>query len=328
MRFRLAVIIGSLLVLASGAGITALLGFWMLQPVNPYNTETETVIIPKGSSVKKISRILEEKGYVRSQYAFQFAVWKQNLAGKIQAGSFKLSPSMSAFTLAKELTQGSNDLWITIQEGLRAEEIGERFAEVLPNFDTTSQAFTDECTAYEGFLFPETYLVPTEYNETQVCRMLRAQYGQKVTMKMREDMHAAGRTEEHIMTLASIIEREAQKPEDMKRVAGVLWNRLKINMPLQVDATLQYAKGYDEEKETWWAPPLAADKELASPYNTYKNAGLPPGPISNPGLDAIQAATYPTPSENLFYISDSAGTHMYFAETYEEHQQNIAKYLR
>jgi UPF0755 protein len=147
-------------------------------------------------------------------------------------------------------------------------------------------------------------------------------------MKMREGMHSDGRKEEDVMILASIVAREAKKPEDMKKVAGVLWNRLELGMPLQVDATLQYAKGYDEEKKTWWSTPLSQDKNIVSPYNTYKNAGLPPGPISNPGLDAIQAATYPTPSDNLYYISNTAGTQMYFAQTYEEHQQNIAKYLQ
>lgn len=328
MRLSFAFLSAAVLILGSFVGLTALLGWWMLQPLNPYRTEKEIVVIPKGSSIKSISRTLEEKGFIRSRYAFQFAVWKQGIAKKIQAGSFELSPSMGAFTLAQELTKGTDDVWVTLKEGLRAEEIGQELAKVLPGFSLEDEAFKKECAAYEGYLFPETYLVPNGYDTAQACKLLRRQYGEKVTMKMREDMHNANRTEEEVMTLASIVAREAKTPEDMKKVAGVLWNRLEIGMPLQVDATLQYIKGYDPEKKTWWPTPLAADKQLESPYNTYKNPGLPPGPISNPGLDAVMAATYPADHEYLYYISDLSGATMYFATTYEEHQAYIEKYLR
>ncbi len=328
MRLKLAFLLATGLIVGSFVGLTVLLGWWMLQPLNPYRSEKEIVVIPKGSSIKSISRTLEEKGYIRSRYAFQFAVWQKKIAKNIQAGSFQLAPSMSTYEIADALTKGTNDVWVTLKEGWRAEEIGQELAKVLPAFSLEGEAFKKECAAYEGYLFPETYLIPNGYDTAQACKLLRQQYGEKMTMKMRDDLHAAGRSEEQVMTLASIIAREAKKPEDMKKVAGVLYNRLEIDMPLQVDATLQYVKGYDPQKKTWWPTPLAADKQLESPYNTYKNAGLPPGPIANPGLDAIMAAVYPAQHDYLYYISDSSGAQMYFAKTYEEHQAYIEQHLR
>lgn len=299
-----------------------------LQPVQPGSSEEIEIVIPKGSSVKAISEQLANEGLIRSPIHFQLIVQQKGLANQIQAGSFSLSPGLSTDEIATQLTQGTNDVWITIKEGWRAAEIGEYVASVLPQFDTTGEVFAQECLAYEGFLYPETYLVPKEYDTKQVCQLLRRQYGTVVTMEMREAIHSAGYTEEEIITLASIVEREAKRPADMKIVAGILLNRLELGMPLQVDATLQYIKGYNESTQTWWPTPLAADKQLDSPYNTYQNPGLPPGPISNPGLNAISAAIYPTPSDYLYYISNSAGTQMHYAQTYEQHQANIEQYLR
>lgn len=319
----------SLLTLSLLLGAVATYWFWQgFQAVQPNSTETQEIVIPKGSSVKAISQQLATAGLIRSPLHFQLIVKQKGIAQQTQAGSFTLSPGSTTPEIAEQLTQGTNDLWVTIKEGWRAAEIGEYLGSVLPNFDQSSADFKSECLDYEGFLYPETYLVPKEYNTTDMCRLLRRQYGEVLTMKHREAIHQAGFTEEEIITLASIIEREARRPDDMKMVAGILHNRLALGMPLQVDATLQYIKGYDEQKETWWATPLAADKQLDSPYNTYQNPGLPPAPIANPGENAILAAIYPTESNYLYYISNSAGTQMHYAETYEQHQQNIDRYLR
>lgn len=328
MKFQHALIAGSLFIFVGFVAITGILGWWFTQPLQPYNKETVQFVIPQGSSVRSIARQLEQKSLIRSQYAFQFAVWQRNLSKRIQAGAFMISPSQDVFSVADTLTSGTNDIWVTIPEGLRAEEIGELLAEALPEFELESPEFQSECHDYEGYLFPETYLIPVHYDTTQTCKLLRQEYGNKMTMAMRDKIHADGRTEEEVVTLASIVAREARKPSDMKMVAGILWNRIDIGMALQVDATLQYIKGYDAAKKTWWAPPLAADKDLVSPYNTYKNAGLPPGPISNPGLDALEAAVYPTPNDYIYYISNLDGSKMFFAETYDEHLVNIETHLR
>lgn len=311
------------LLLIAGVG-----GVWFLsQPVDRQSVEPVAVVVPPGSSGKKIGSLLKEKNLIRSGTIFQFFVWKDGLLKKLQAGTFMLQRSMSTAQVAQELTQGTNDVWVTIPEGLRAEEIGALLEEKLEGFNRTEEAYQEECVAYEGFLFPETYLLPRLYTATQACRLLRQEYGRQVPMELREAIHQAGKTEEEVITLASIVQREAKRPADMKIVAGILWKRVEIGMPLQVDATLQYIRGYDEKQQKWWPVPAADDKLLNSPYNTYQNPGLPPGPISNPGIDAIMAAIYPEESPYLFYISNSDGSRMYYAETFDEHRQNIVKFL-
>ncbi len=316
--------LGSLAVLSVLGG--GLLWYW-LQPVDRRSDETITVVVSRGLSTTEIGQLLVDKDLIRSPLVWQFVIWWDGLRGKLQAGSFALQRSQSTSEIAAALTKGTNDVWVTIPEGLRATEIGAIFAKDLPNFDLNSEAYQTECLAYEGYLFPETYLVPRQYSTAQACRLLRQEYGRQVTMDMRETMHRAGHTEEEVITLASIVQREAKKTADMKIVAGILWQRLSIGMALQVDATLQYARGYAEAQQTWWPIPSAADRQLDSPYNTYQQTGLPPTPIASPGIEAIRAAISPTATDYLYYISNTDGTQMYYATTYAEHQQNIARYL-
>jgi UPF0755 protein len=316
-----------LILLGAGLGLGGY-GWYSLQPVQPAQTTKQAFVIRRGASLKGIAQQLQSAHLIRSALIFQTFVWQQGIEKKIQAGSYQLAPSQSLPELALSLTKGTSDVWITIKEGLRAEEMGAVMAASLPNFAATGPEFATECQKYEGYLFPNTYLLPLEFTTKQACAHLRQEYGRQVTMAMREDMHKAGHTEEQVIVMASILEREAKSLADMKMVAGILWNRIALGMPLQVDATLQYAKGYDQAKQTWWTPPTAADKQIKSPYNTYQNVGLPPGPIGNPGLNAIMAATYPTTSDYLFYVSNTDGTQLHFAKTYAEHQANIAKYLQ
>lgn len=312
---------------------TAALGAWyvwsLIQPVNPSANPEDTVnfVIPRGRAISQIGADLVEKDLIYSRYAFQYAVWKNQLQNKIQAGTFELSPSMDVFTIAQTLTEGTNDQWVTIKEGWRAAEIGEYLAQQLSEFSTQDPEFQTECLDKEGFLFPETYLVPKTFTTKQMCTLLQQQYGKVFTLEKRNQVaERTGLSDLEAVTLASIVEREARDPEQMRHVAGILLNRLEIGMALQVDATLQYAKGYDEQAKIWWAPPTSADKQIDSPYNTYLNPGLPPGPISNPGADALNAVANPIDSENLYYLHSPDGK-MYYAATYEEHQQNIARYL-
>ena len=312
-------------------GALGILGtWWLFQPVDTNNSAPQTFVIPAGASVTKIANSLKDARLIRSSELFRIYVWKTGMKNRIQAGTFTLTPNQSLTEIALALTKGTSDVWITITEGLRGEEIGEQLEQALPNFDTKSPEFQTACMANEGRLFPETYLVPKQYNTTQVCQLLRREFEtQLATLQPDVDQQekAKGLSEFDFVTIASLVEREAKTQTDRKKVAGVLFNRLEIGMALQIDATLQYAKGYDAKNKTWWSPPASIDKNIVSPYNTYKNVGLPPTPISNPSLDSLAAVAKPTPSDYLYYLTAPDGT-TYFAETYEEHQINIAKYLR
>ena len=145
---------------------------------------------------------------------------------------------------------------------------------------------------------------------------------------MRADIRSAGMTLERVVILASIVEREGLTDEDRPVIAGILLNRLEIGWPLQADATLQYALGYQAQEKTWWKKVLTDDdKKVKSPYNTYANPGLPPGPISNPGIASIRAVIYPKKTEYMYYLHDPTGA-VHYAKTLEEHNANVARYLR
>lgn len=288
-----------------------------------------TFIIKKGETVDSIGKRLHEKGLIRSVPVFKFMVMKDEIATKIQAGSFSLSQNMDVSEIAKALTSGRQDIWVTILEGWRREEIADGIERTfIENGATFDQSiFLKATQGKEGKLFPDTYLFPLETSEETVASIIENTLNQKITAKMKADYENQGKNENQILTMASLIEREAKTSQSRKIVSGILWKRIENEWPLQVDATLQYAKGYDQIEKNWWKSPLGADKEINSPYNTYKNQGLPPAPICSPSLDSIMAAIYPTPSENWFYITDNQGE-MHYAQSLEEHNQNVETYLR
>ena len=176
----------------------------------------------------------------------------------------------------------------------------------------------------EGVYFPDTYLIPINEAPLDVAKRLRAHFEEKFTPYAKEAIKQNIKWTT-TLTLASIVQREASGKDDMPLIAGILWNRLLKGQKLEVDATVQYARG--DTGNGWWAPMSLADKQIDSPYNTYLNKGLPPHPISNPGTDAINAVLNPTETKCLFYLHDSAGT-IRCAETYEEHLENIEQYLK
>ncbi len=299
--------------------------YWAMQPVNMNDSQKVSFVIPKGQASSIIAQRLQEQGFVKNALVFRFVVWKNNIAGKIQAGTFKLSPSQTSLEIAQTLTQGTEDVWITIPEGWRKEEIAQMLEESLgDSFDT--QEFLTLAEDSEGYLFPDTYLLPQETTAQLVYDLLTTTFKTKYkTLNFNTSNSSLSKNE--VVTLASLLEREAQSLEDMKMVSGILQNRLEIGMALQVDATLQYAKGYNKIHQNWWKPPTATDKEIDSPFNTYKNTGLPPHPICNPGLNALKAVMEPTDSEYIFYITDMKGN-MHYAKTLDEHNANVRKYLK
>jgi len=313
--------------------LTCLIGLlllWQWQPMSSKTGSTVQFVVYKGQSAVNISNRLEKDGIIRSKYLFRLWVKFYKLESKLQAGSYKLDPGWTLAKIITTLTQGTDDYWITIPEGWRRQEIAESLVnQELPVFDKTEfLALTEDA---EGKLFPDTYLIPKEITTKALVNLLLSTYDKKVVLGLEKQIQAFElRTKKNFkeaLILASLVQREARTPAQMKTVAGILWNRLEIGMPLQVDATLQFAKGFDATVSGWWGSPLAADKELDSPYNTYLNPGLPPGAICNPGLAAIQAVLDPTETEALYYLHDGDGL-MYTANTLQEHNRNVNTYLR
>lgn len=300
----------------------------LISPVSSSNTNPVVFVIKRGESVTSIGNRLQEQGLIRNALVFKIIVKKDHLTSKIQAGDFKLTPNLSTPELAKSLTKGTLDIWITTLEGWRREEIADYLEKTLSaesiSFD--KQAFLSLTTPDEGYLFPDSYLIPRSITPTGLVQLFRNTFDSKVDSQALAVINSSGHSLSDIVTMASIVEREA-RGSARPIVAGILWKRLDNDWPLQADATLQYAKGYDSREKTWWPTPLAADKELDSPYNTYQNLGLPAGPICNPSLDSIMAAAEPTATDYWFYITDNDGR-MHYSVTADEHNSNVNQYLR
>lgn len=322
IRFSLATLVFIFL----GAVVAFWYGSKLLEPVSVEGVPTTTFEIPKGQAASVIAQRLSNEGFIRHPLVFRWELQKENLTNRLQAGVFELSPSMSVSEIIQELIVGTNDTFVTIPEGWRHEEIADFLDDQqdLPNFD--KKEFLVLSDPSEGKLFPAKYDISKDATAEDVYTLLTSTFDKKIMTDMAEDINQSNYDFDEILIMASIIEREA-KLNDKKIVSGILWNRIEIGMPLQVDATLQYVKGYNSRTNSWWSPPTAADKSLNSPFNTYQNAGLPPRPIANPGQKAIEAAIYPTASNDLFYIHDNQGM-IHTAATLEEHNRNIDRYLR
>lgn len=300
--------------------------FWWsysISPVDPGNTTPIVVVVSRGEGAKEIAAELARQNLIRSPTGFYLLVKLLGIERDLQAGDFRLNKSMDARTIATTMTHGILDVWVTTLEGWRMEEVA---TQLTKDLDIPERQFL--ASAREGYMFPDTYLIPRDATASAVAAMFLENFNKKVTPAMHKDAAASGLTFEQIITLASLVEREGNSDSDRPVIAGVLRNRLKEGMALQVDATLQYALGYQPYEKSWWKKELTdEDKKINSPYNTYLNPGLPPGPIANPGLASIRAAIYPTATDYLYYIHDKTGA-VHFARTVEEHNANIQKYLQ
>jgi UPF0755 protein len=211
--------------------------------------------------------------------------------------------------------------YVKVAAGMRREEVADRFAKSLGWSDAERNKLLNTHTlmmkSSEGYYFPETYVVSINASAQDVSRKISDTFNEKIAEKVKGKRVSI----DTIIKIASIIQREAS-PYDMRVVSGIIWNRIDKGMALEMDATLQYAKG---NKEKWWPLVNSQDKYIDSPYNTYKNKGLPPSAISNPGEAAIDAALNPSKTQALFYIHDDYGN-IHTAATYEQHKANIAAY--
>lgn len=298
------------------------LGWWTrgTAPANSKDKSPKIFIIENGQGVRAIAKNLKDQKLIKDPIAFFLLTKQLGLDSKIQAGSFRLNPSMTAKEIANQLTVGTLDIWITIPEGQRAGEITDNLEKNMPNYNPSWESVLEK---NEGYLFPDTYLIPKDADIDAIVKIMRSNFDTKFKTLNTSNVNL---TDQEIVTLASLIEREARHAEDRPIVSSVIHNRLDIGMKLDIDATLQYIKGYDTATKKWWPNNITnEDKKSSSLYNTYGRAGLPPTPISNPGLSSLEAAVNPSDTPYLYYITDKNGVNRY-AKTLNEHEENISKY--
>jgi UPF0755 protein len=281
------------------------------------------VAIPEGTSAKEATAIFAKAGLVRSELVLYLSLILWYEPSDIKASTYVFSEPIDTKTIANELTLGNfatDLLRITHKEGERATTLAVNADKILTQFDANE--FIALAEPFEGKLFPDTYYIPKDFTAEELFNLLLDTYNERVHIPYYEQtLTQRELTEDQMLILASIIEREANSPESMKMVSGILQNRLDIDMALQTDASIEYVLNKPLGEL------LPEDLEIDTPYNTYLYPGLPPTPIGNPGLDAIRAVLEPTPSEYLFYITGKDGS-FYYAKNFDEHRLNIARYLR
>ncbi|OGD86425.1 hypothetical protein A2870_00965 [Candidatus Curtissbacteria bacterium RIFCSPHIGHO2_01_FULL_41_11] len=301
----------------------------LLQPVSIDETPQIFVISP-GQPVTQIAQNLKEADLVRNALAFRLYVAQSGIGKTIQAGDFRLSKNLSSREIAKELTHGAIDVWITFPEGVRVEEMADIIDKKLNSGNNEKYQFDKKefiKSAKEGHMFPDTYLIAKDAVAQDIATRLETTFDEKVDKKTLLKGAKNNLTQEDVVILASLIEREAKSNEERPIIAGVLVNRLNAGIALQVDATVQYAKGYDSAKNSWWPSVTQGDyTAVKSLYNTYLHPDLPPKPISNPGLESIRAAAEPADTPYMFYLHDTEGK-IHYAKTADEHAQNIKDFL-
>lgn len=294
-----------------------------VEPADPTNKTPVTFMVNKGESARSIAERLKKEGLIRSPVAFFLLARFTGLGDNIQAGQFMLSPAMDMDTVATSLTHGTIDTRITIPEGWRIEEIALKLAGELA---IPESEFLK--AAREGYMFPDTYSIPKNVEASDAAKIFISNFENKIKeVKILMVVKERKLSLDDTIIIASMVEREAKFNEDKPLVASVILNRLRLGMKLDIDASIQYALGYQPKDRTWWKKELTLDDlNIDSPYNTYRNAGLPPKPIANPGLDAITAVYNAPENDFLYYVSDKTGK-LHFAKDIEGHNINISKYL-
>lgn len=317
-----------------GIGIVVLAFLWVAHVMFASGSNGKVrVTIPKGSSASDIAGILAEKGVVRSAFGFELLARLSGKSGELKPGAYELDPAAGPKAALDKIAGGDvSARWITIPEGFTVRQIGERleaerigsadrFIELaLYGGDSFDTSFYHPANL-EGYLFPDTYLVPLGSSEEAVIRLMLDAFGGKVAEPLADDVAGSGMSLRECVIVASLVEREARIPKDRSLISAVIHNRLKKDMLIEVDATVLYALGRHKKRV------LFDDLQVDSPYNTYRNRGLPPGPIANPGLEAIKAALHPARSDYLYYVARPDGSHV-FSRTFEEHQQAVNRIRR
>lgn len=297
--------------LTLGVVAAALGGFMFFRP----GSGTREVVIPSGATTVQIGQILEREGVIGSDSLFETVVWLRRLEGRLQAGRYELRSGMGLLAALNALASGPDEkgTGITVPEGFSVRQISQRVGarthiaeqDFLAATNTTVRARIQppNVTTLEGFLFPETYFISNQETAQSLVRRMVAQFDARTADLDWSYATSRGLSPYQAVIIASLVEREARVPEDRAKIAAVIYNRLQSGMRLQIDITALY--GLDEHKV-----PTRADLRRESPYNTYLIDGLPPTPIASPGLEAINAALRPDPTDALYYVViDPSGKH-------------------
>jgi UPF0755 protein len=359
MIARLLVILFALVVIAAGAAVgyfvlgdsTPILGTRVgqladpLAPVDAQDSTRVVVSVPPGATANDIGADLQRRGLIRSSLFFRIAADQAGVGTSLAAGDYELSKSMSTTEIIQVLAKGQvkRGLVATIPEGWRSEQIADRLEQTgfasrdeflgavaapvsVPGFDVLGAAAPPRL---EGYLFPETYEVPQKVPGTRAAELMVRMFGQRVGDAVRSSSETK-LTQQQVIILASIVEREAKVASERSTIASVYLNRLAANMPLQADPTVQFAvathDGPAAVAYNYWRNVTPADLQIESPYNTYLRAGLPPGPICNPGEASIRAVLQPATTDYLYFVAttDGSGAHL-FARTLDEHNANVVR---
>ncbi len=313
---------------------------YMLSPED--DAQTVTITVGEGASVEEIALSLEQQGLITSPLFFKVYVRLNDAV--LQAGSFELSKGMNLARIVSDLSYAEAvEQVVTLPEGLTVAQMGEIIADAFDEISerdwerlVSKNGFGEltvtellkgipEDQGLEGYLFPDTYRFAKDAQakavaETMVLTLSRRMAEAGIVIPESLELENT-LTLHETLTLASIIEREVRDPEDMAVVAGIFYSRMQIGMALQADSTVNYVTGKNDPGVS------LEDSKVNSPYNTYRNLGLPPGPISNPGMNAINAAMNPQDSDYLYFLTDEEGT-AYFAITFDQHIDNKYRYLK
>jgi UPF0755 protein len=300
--------------------------------------DSVTLDVQPGMTASQVVDTLEAQGMVRDGQLLSLYLRYRGLDRGVQAGRYQIEGSMSLRQIAETLQSASAQaIQVTIPEGWRREQIASALAQsqLAINPDSFLRAtqlapngfsFSSQIPAggsVEGFLFPDTYLFEPGTNTVEAAQAMLQNFDQRVTPEMRSGFEAQGLTLFQAVTLASIVEREAVVPDERPKIASVFLNRLSQGLKLDADPTVQYAVGHQPDGSWWKTTLTSSDLSLDNPYNTYVYAGLPPGPICNPGLASLKAVAQPADTPYLYFRAacDGSGRHQ-FAETYGQHLQN------
>ena len=304
--------------------VLAIFDIFFLAPPEPFPVG-KLVSVPTGASLSEIAEVLEDARIIKSAQAFVLTAILSGNNKSLQAGDYLFDHPITTHEVVSRLSTGRYGLLptrVTIFEGTSNVEIAKLLSSYFSQFNPL--VFLQQTRDLEGYLFPDTYFFLPNVTAEAVIESMQSNFNRQINKLeplIAEVEEGYERNLHEIITMASIIEEEAHKLEDRHMISGVLWNRIEIGMPLQVDATFIYFLGKNTYKLT------LEDLQIDSPYNTYKYRGLPPGPITNPGLSSIKAALEPTENEYLYYLADRRGN-TYYAKDFETHKRNKAKYIR